>query len=93
MRVRVAQAAQAAKMMGKLSAGMERLVTQTLQPKVDWREVLRKFVQRQKNDTRSWAKPNRRMATMGMYLPSISGEVLGEVAVAIDCSVQWVRRN
>jgi predicted metal-dependent peptidase len=86
MRVRVAQAAQAAKMMGKLSAGMERLVSQTLQPKVDWREVLRKFVQRQKNDTRSWAKPNRRMAAMGMYLPSISGEVLGEVAVAIDCS-------
>jgi len=86
MRVRVAQAAQAAKMMGKLSANMERLVSQTLQPKVDWREVLRKFVQRQKNDTRSWAKPNRRMATMGMYLPSISGEVLGEVAVAIDCS-------
>lgn len=86
MKVRVAQAAQAAKMMGKLSAGMERLVSQTLQPKVDWREVLRKFVQRQKNDTRSWAKPNRRMATMGLYLPSISGEVLGEVAVAIDCS-------
>ena len=86
MRVRVAQAAQAAKMMGKLSANMQRLVTQTLQPKVDWRDVLRKFVQRQKNDTRSWAKPNRRMAAMGMYLPSISGEVLGEMAVAIDCS-------
>ena len=86
MKVQVAQAAQAAKMMGKLSANMERLVGSVLQPKVDWREVLRKFVQRQKNDTRSWARPNRRMASLGMYLPSISGEVLGEIVFAIDCS-------
>lgn len=86
MKVKVAQAAQAAKMMGKLSAGMERLVAATLQPKVDWRDVLRRFVQKQKNDTRSWARPNRRMASLGMYLPSISGDVLGELTFAIDCS-------
>lgn len=86
MRVRVAQAAQAAKMMGKLSAGMERLVTEVLQPKVDWREVLRRFVSKQKNDTRSWARPNRRMAALGIHMPSISGEALGEVAFAVDCS-------
>lgn len=86
MKVQVAQAAQAAKMMGKLSANMERLVGTILQPKVDWRDVLRKFVQKQKNDTRTWARPNRRMAALGMYLPSISGDALGELTFAIDCS-------
>jgi predicted metal-dependent peptidase len=86
MKVQVAQAAQAAKMMGKLSAGMERLVSGVLQPKVDWREVLRRFVQKQKNETRTWARPNRRMAALGLHMPSISGETLGEITFAIDCS-------
>ena len=86
MRVKVAQAAQAAKMMGKLSANMERLVTQVLQPKVNWRDVLRRFVQKQRNDTRSWSRPNRRMAAMGIHMPSVSGEALGEIVFAIDCS-------
>jgi predicted metal-dependent peptidase len=85
-RVRVAQAAQAAKMMGKMSAGLERLVGEILQPKVDWREVMQKFFERVKNDTRSYARFNRRFLSQGLYLPSISGEALGEVVFAIDCS-------
>lgn len=85
-KVKVAQAAQAAKMMGKLSAGMERIVGEILNPKVDWREVLRRFVEKCKNDTRTWARPNRRFLAQGMYLPSISGEQLGEIVFAIDCS-------
>ena len=85
-KVKVAQAAQAAKMMGKMSAGMARLVDEVLQPKVDWRDVLRKFVERCKNDTRSWSRPNRRFLAQGMYLPSVSGEHLGEIAIAVDCS-------
>ena len=85
-KVKVAQAAQAAKMMGKMSAGMQRLVDEVLAPKVDWRDVLRKFVERCKNDTRSWSRPNRRFLAQGMYLPSVSGEHLGEIAFAVDCS-------
>ena len=85
-KVRVAQAAQAAKMMGKMSAGLERLVNEVLAPKVDWRDVLRKFVEKCRTDERSWARPNRRFLSQGMYLPSISGESLGEIAIAVDCS-------
>ena len=86
MKVTVAQAAQAAKMMGKLSASMARIVDEVLQPKVDWRNVLRRFVEKAKNDTRTWARPNRRFLAQGLYLPSIGGETLGEMAFAIDCS-------
>ena len=85
-KVRVAQAAQAAKMMGKLSAGMSRLVGDILQPKVDWRDVLRRFVEKCRDDQRTWARPNRRFLSQGMYLPSVTGEAMGEIVVAVDCS-------
>ena len=85
-KVKVAQAAQAAKMMGKMSAGLERLVGEILKPKVDWRDVLRKFLEKCKSDQRTWSKFNRRFLAQGIYLPSVSGESLGEIAFAVDCS-------
>ena len=85
-RVKIAQAAQAAKMMGKLPGSMQRLVDEILQPKVSWVDVLRRFMQRAKTNTRSWARPNRRFLAQGLYLPSVSGEALGEIVVAVDCS-------
>jgi len=85
-KVKVAQAAQAAKMMGKLSAGMKRFVDEVLQPKVDWREVLQKFLVKARTDQRSFARFNRRFIAQGLYLPSVSGEQMGEVCFAVDCS-------
>ena len=85
-KVKVAQAAQAAKMMGKMSAGLERFVGKVLKAKVDWREVLQRFVEKCKDDTRSWARPNRRFLAQGLYLPTSSGEAMGELVVAVDCS-------
>ena len=86
MKVKVAQAAQAAKMAGKMSVGMERLVDEVLNPKVDWRDVLKRFVEKCRNDTRSWARPNRRYIAQGLYLPGVDGEAMGELVVAVDCS-------
>ena len=86
MKVQVAQAAPAAKMMGKLSANMQRLVDEALNPKVDWREVLRRFVVKARTDSRTFARPSRRFASQGYYLPTVSGEVLGDLLFAVDCS-------
>jgi len=86
MKVKVAQAAQAAKMMGKLSANMQRLVDEVLQPKVDWRDVMQRFLVKARTDQRSFARFNRRFIAQGLYLPSVSGEVMGEVVFAVDCS-------
>ena len=80
-KVKVAQASQSAKMMGKLSANMQRLVGTLLKPKVDWRDVLQRFVVKQRNDDRSFARPNRRFISQGLYLPSVTGEGLGEIHV------------
>jgi predicted metal-dependent peptidase len=86
LKVTVAQAAQAARAAGKLSAALQRIVGEFLQPKVDWRDVLRRFVMKAKTDERTFARPNRRFFTQGMYLPSRTGERLGEMVVALDCS-------
>lgn len=85
-KVLVAQAAQAAKMAGKLSVNLQRLIGDILQPKVDWRDVLRRFVTKAKTDDRSFSRPNRRFIAQGIYVPSRSGERLGEFCVALDCS-------
>lgn len=84
--IRAVQAAQAAKMCGKMSVGAQRLVDTLVKPKVDWRELLRRFVSKQTKTDRSFARPNRRFLSQGMYLPAMSGESLGEIAIAVDCS-------
>lgn len=86
MKVMVAQAAQAAKMCGKLSANMSRFVDDALKPKVDWREVLRRFVANKAKIDHSFARPKRRFIDQDIYLPSLTGEMLGCVVVAVDCS-------
>lgn len=86
MKVRVAQAAQAAKMCGKLSAGLGRFVDAALKPKVDWKDVLRRFITARAKVDYSFARPKRRFMADDIYLPSLSGEKLGEILVAVDCS-------
>ena len=86
MKVRVAAAAQVAKMAGKLSANMKRLIGEAMTPKLNWRDVLRDFITKARTDERSFARPNRRFASAGIIMPSISGEQMGEILVAVDCS-------
>lgn len=85
-RVKVAQATQSAKMMGKLSANMERLVGELLTPIVPWADVMYRFFVKARNDNRTYARFNRRFLSQGLYLPTISGEIMGEVAWCIDSS-------
>lgn len=86
MKVRIAQAAQAAKMCGKMSGGLSRLVGEVLNPQVDWRDVLRRFVSSKAKVEYTFARPKRRFATEDFMLPSLGGEMLGELVVAVDCS-------
>jgi predicted metal-dependent peptidase len=84
--VAVAQAQQAAKARGQLPAGLARLVEEVLQPKVDWRDVLREFVSSYARNDYSWSPPNRRFIHRGLYLPGVRSEELGDVVLAIDTS-------
>ena len=85
-KIAVAQAAQAAKMMGKMSSNLERFVEQLLNPKVDWATVLQNFVYRCVAEDRTYARPNRRFVSQNLYLPSRDGEATDELAFGVDCS-------
>lgn len=84
--VKVSQAAAAAKMCGKLSADMERFVGEALRPKVAWQDQLRHFFTKRARTEYSFARPNRRFVSQGMYLPGRAGHQLGTVVIAVDVS-------
>jgi len=84
--VSVKQAAQAAKMQGKLPASLARLVDEIVNPVMDWREVLRSFMDRSAKNDYSWTSPNRRHIAKGLYLPSLRSEHLRPLVVAVDTS-------
>ena len=80
----VAQAATVARMAGKMSAGLERLVNEVLQPKVLWADVLRNFMQATSRDDESWSRRNRRFTEV--YLPDSYSLRLGSLCVIGDVS-------
>lgn len=73
---------------GRLGIDLPRAVTELLEPKIDWREVLREFVTSscKGKDEYTWRKFNRRQLPNDMYLPTVENETIGEVIVAIDTS-------
>ena len=76
------------KVAGKGGAGLDRELEDLLAPKINWREVLREFVKATcaNKDTSSWRRVNRRFLSTGMYMPSMIGEKVGHIVVAIDTS-------
>lgn len=86
VKVEMAEAVEAARQMGKLPAHIKRMVETLLDDKTPWHQYLADWMtQRAKNDY-SWSRPNRRFVHQGLYLPSLDGVSLGEIAVVIDTS-------
>ncbi len=79
---------QGALVAGKMGSGGDRDLAELLQPQVNWREVLREFVQTTctGSDYSTYRRPNRRYLSSGMYMPSGISEQVGELVVAIDTS-------
>lgn len=79
-----------AKVAGKGGGGLSRELGDLLEPKIDWREVLREFVKATcaAKDTSSWRRVNRRFLSMGTgtYMPSMIGEKVRHIVVGVDTS-------
>lgn len=88
VQTKVRQAAAIAKGLnaGKLPAGIQRIVDRLLKPVVDWRAVLRRFVDESLTRDFSWAKPNRRFLPMGLVLPGQVSDGLSHFVIAVDTS-------
>ncbi|CCO24921.1 vWA domain-containing protein [Maridesulfovibrio hydrothermalis] len=82
----LAQAANLARETGDLPGGLQRLVDKLLYPKLDWRELLDRFISARARNDYSWTPPSRRHLHMDLYLPSLSTEQLPEIILAVDTS-------
>ncbi len=85
-KVALSQAANMAKGRGDLPGQLARMIGDILEPKADWRELLRRFVRDRATNDFSWSKPNPRYLQSGFILPSLYSEQMGRIVVAIDTS-------
>ena len=84
--VAVSQAVTLAKQAGKVPAGIGRTLEGSAEAGADWRELLRRLWSETTPADYSWMRPNRRHIWAGLYLPGVTREGVGEVAIAVDCS-------
>lgn len=73
---------------GKMAGNKSRTIDGLLEPKVNWREQLREFVNAtcKNKDKTSWKRPHKRFLGQDIYMPSLIGETVGKIVVGIDTS-------
>lgn len=90
MKVKVRQAAaiaaKKAEGIGNLPGSMLRLIEKLLAPVVDWRAVLRRFIDDSATKDYSWMRPNRRHIGAGFILPGLISDGLNHLVIAVDTS-------
>lgn len=82
----LAQAAAVAKQQGKLPAGLARMVDEVLEPKVNWKDVLSRFLTEIAKNDYTFKKPSPRYLHAGLYLPALESIETGEVVLIVDTS-------
>lgn len=85
-RIRQAAAIAKAANAGSIPAGLKRIIEELLMPKVDWRAVLRRFVDESITRDFTWSKPCRRMLSLGYVTPGMIGDGVPHIVIAVDTS-------
>lgn len=77
-----------AALVGSLSGGMPRSVTEMLVPAVDWRTLLAEFVKSTCSglDKTTWRRPHRTYVAYDLYMPSPYSESMKRILIAGDTS-------
>lgn len=78
------RAENSARMQGNIPAGISREFNFLMYPKIDWRIMLKEFIQSFPNDW-DFSNRDRRFMSSRFYMPSLSGEKI-QIAIAIDTS-------
>lgn len=88
MQTQIRQAAMTAKAVqqGNVPANIQRIIDELLAPRVDWRAVLRRFIDESSTRDFSWARPNRRMLPMGIITPGTVPDGVSHIVIAVDTS-------
>jgi predicted metal-dependent peptidase len=88
------QAAKAAKGQGKLPSNLEMLIDEWVQPRVDWKSVMRRFVQQTAKSDYRWRLPSQRHAARGYYLPRVESDEVPPMCIGWDTSgSHWDRKT
>lgn len=81
----IKDAASFAKSQGKMPAGMERLFKDLLDPKMNWKEILQKYIMSVIPQDWTYTKPSKRAHAVGFYMPSTMKETV-DIIVGVDSS-------
>jgi predicted metal-dependent peptidase len=87
MKQALAQALMVAKQQGKLTENMQRLINEILHPRINWREVLTRFLTEITKNDYTWKKPSPRYLYRGLYLPALETDEPGTVILIVDTSI------
>ena len=71
---------------GKTPAGIQRLIKDMTEPKIDWRELVRQEIQSIVRNDYSFQRPNRKSAHSGAILPGMKEATTIDVGISIDMS-------
>lgn len=83
----IAAAANAARVMGKLPAGLARVLDKLLTPTVDWREHVQALLMRKAGSGGyDWTRGDDELLVRDIFAPSRSGHGIGTVVCVIDTS-------
>lgn len=84
--VRITQAANVARMAGKLPGSLKALIAENAKPKIDWKAVLRDFLEKRAPVELTYSRPSRRSLALDVPMPGRTGVRAGHFVVALDCS-------
>lgn len=85
-KIEISEAAQVAKMKGKLPGTLAKFAEDTVQSRTPWYDILERYMTERVNIEQSWTRPNRRYMP-DFYNPSVcDGAAMGEVVIQVDIS-------
>jgi predicted metal-dependent peptidase len=82
---RAATAAQQAMGRGDLPASLKRLIDQSLEPRISWREILAEFLQPRRTDY-TYFPVDRRFVHSETYIPDFGGMGIEDIVIVYDTS-------
>ena len=71
---------------GKVPAGIQRLIKDMTEPKINWRELVRQEIQSIVRNDYSFTRPNRKSMHSGAILPGMKEATTIDIACSIDMS-------
>jgi predicted metal-dependent peptidase len=71
---------------GKTPAGIQRMIKNLTEPKMDWRQLVRQEIQSIVRNDYSFTRPNRKSMHSGAILPGMKEATTIDVAISIDMS-------